>query len=55
MAVLVSIVTGMEIFKVPIVTPALSCHAHDVEDRGIEGKLSHVALEFLFGTNLRCK
>ena len=55
MAVLVTIVTGMEIFKVPIVTSALSCHAHDVEDRGIEGKLSHVAFEFLFWTNLRCK
>ena len=55
MAVFVTIVTGMEIVKVPIVTHALSSHAHDVEDRGIEGKLSHIALEFLFWTNLRCE
>ena len=55
MAVLISIMTGMEIVKVPIVTHALSCHAHDIEDRGIERKLSQVALEFLFWTNLRCE
>jgi hypothetical protein len=55
MAVFVSIVAGMKIVEVPIVTHALSCHAHNVKDRGIEGHLSHVAFVFLFGTNLRCE